>query len=119
MKKNDKGIYEKPSLYDVAGSADFRNQTHDGFCIYRYFGDENYTTFTNLKTKYSFQGEIGKELEFNYHIPSGRYYEVDTKIQTNNLLLKHEPIQEKENLPFINPVDAFGNSYDENSEVPF
>jgi twinkle protein len=119
MKKNEKGIYDKPSLYDVAGSSDFRNQTHDGFCIYRYFGEENYTTFTNLKTKYSFQGEIGKELELNYHIPSGRYFEVDKPMQTHNLLTKHEPKKEKQNLPFINPTDAFGENYNENDEVPF
>lgn len=78
MRKNDQGQYEMPSLYDVSGSSDFRNQTHDGFCIYRKFADnngtENATIFTNLKTKMSFQGEIGKAVEFDYHIPSGRYH---------------------------------------------
>jgi twinkle protein len=78
MKKNEKtGQYDSPTLYDVSGSADFRNQTHDGYCIYRNFasdGHEGYTTFTNLKTKYQFQGEIGAMSEFEYHIPTGRYY---------------------------------------------
>lgn len=76
MKKNDStGLYEMPSLYDVSGSADFRNQTHDGFCIYRHFGENEYTKFVNLKTKFSFQGTIGGECTFKYHIPSGRYYD--------------------------------------------
>lgn len=77
MKKNENGLYEVPSLYDVSGSADFRNQTHDGFGIYRIWEDENHaaeTEFYNLKTKFSFQGEIGQKVSFKYHVPSGRYY---------------------------------------------
>ncbi len=77
MRKNDDGVYDIPNLYNVSGSADFRNQTHDGFCIYRIFEDAQNaaeTKFVNLKTKFSFQGEIGQMKSFNYHIPSGRYY---------------------------------------------
>jgi twinkle protein len=131
MKRLDSGIYEKPSLYDVSGSADFRNQTHDGFCIYRYFGDDGYNTFTNLKTKYSFQGEISKELEFNYHAPSGRFYyrsgEPFTKSMLDVLKAENEPI-EIETAPF--PMIAlqevktvFDNDLpfntDEDTQVPF
>lgn len=74
MQKNEEGNYNTPDLYSVSGSADFRNQTHNGFAIHRYFGDEQYVEFTNLKTKFSFQGEIGSIVQFDYHIPSGRYY---------------------------------------------
>ena len=79
MKKNDSGVYDCPTLYDVSGSADFRNQTHDGYGIYRYFDNpetelDGYTEFVNLKTKLSFQGEIGKKIQFDYDIPTGRYY---------------------------------------------
>jgi twinkle protein len=78
MKKNEKtGLYDVPTLYDVSGSADFRNQTHDGYCIYRTFpadGHNGFTTFTNLKTKYQFQGDIGASCDFEYHVPTGRYY---------------------------------------------
>jgi len=126
--KKENGIYDKPTLYDVSGSADFRNQTHDGFCVYRYFGDETYTTFTNLKTKYSFQGEIGKEIQFDYHVPSGRYYERGGKIQDYNLLdynfKKLNEQNEVKNefqyqLPQTSLTDAFGHIYDDNDEVPF
>jgi len=71
------GLPKMPSLYDVSGSSDFRNQTHDGFCIYRYFDNEErkgYTSFVNLKTKMSFQGDIGASEDFEYDVPSGRYY---------------------------------------------
>jgi twinkle protein len=77
MKKTEMGVYDIPSLYDVSGSADFRNQTHNGYCIYRYFANEEtdgFTTFINLKTKYSFQGEIGATISYDYHIPTGRYF---------------------------------------------
>lgn len=77
MQKDEQDKYKMPSLYDCSGSADFRNQTHDGFCIYRHFGTENnddYTTFVNLKTKMNFQGKIGQQVDFNYHTPTGRYY---------------------------------------------
>jgi len=77
MKKNEAGKYDMPTLYDVSGSADFRNQTHDGFGVYRVFqteSEEGKTIFTNLKTKLSFQGQIGEQVEFSYHIPTGRYY---------------------------------------------
>lgn len=122
MKRLEGGLYEKPTLYDVSGSADFRNQTHDGFCIYRFFGDESYTIFENLKTKYSFQGEIGGQVEFEYHAPSGRYYERNTQPQTYNLL---ESIKQKEsfnNEPkqiVVSPQDAFGEPYNNESDVPF
>jgi len=80
MRKNESGLYDEPTLYDVSGSADFRNQTHDGYGIYRFFASEEinqdgYVVFRNLKTKQSFQGDIGGCVEYDYHIPSGRYFE--------------------------------------------
>jgi len=64
--KKENGVYEQPTLYDVSGSADFRNQTHDGFCIYRYFGDDSFTKFINLKTKYSFQGKMAVQFFYQH-----------------------------------------------------
>jgi twinkle protein len=85
MKKNELGKYEVPTLYDVSGSADFRNQTHDGLTVHRHFkdvdaGEEGCTEVFNMKTKYKFQGEIGASVKFNYHIPTGRYYGADSSI---------------------------------------
>lgn len=85
MHKDTSGLYNSPTLYDVSGSSDFRNQTHDGFSIYRFFGDEvneQKTVFENLKTKMKFQGEIGGQVEYNYHIPSGRYYAIGHDVPT-------------------------------------
>jgi len=114
--QKENGIYTRPTLYDCSGSADFRNQTHCGYSIYRYFADENnagHTVFTNLKTKYTFQGEIGAEVEFNYHVPSGRYYDRFMAPQTESFL------QQKKSSLFRN--DHFDNviNGDTNTEIPF
>jgi twinkle protein len=117
MKKDQSGIYEVPNLYDVSGSSDFRNQTHNGFCVYRYFGEneeDNKTDFINLKTKFSFQGNIGSKESFKYHVPTGRYYVEDYGEPLFSFLEKQNKKEEiKEDiLPIINPSEAF-------DDVPF
>lgn len=77
MKKKEDGTYDVPTLYDVSGSADFRNQTHDGITIHRFFEtpeQEGSTLFVNTKTKFDFQGEIGKEIKLKWDKENGRYY---------------------------------------------
>jgi len=126
MQKQFDGTYASPTLYDVSGSSDFRNQTHDGFSVYRFFGDEANeakTVFENLKTKMKFQGEIGKSIEFDYHIPSGRYYAKGTSVPTYSIL--EEDSKELDridsvdySLPKPTLQDAFGNSEEEDI-IPF
>jgi len=120
MKKSEEtGLYEEPTLYDVSGSADFRNQTHNGFTIYRCWDDaekgtEACTKFINQKTKYTFQGEIGSEVILKYCEENGRFH-------TGNeqpLLPLWEDEYEKE-LPKINTNDAFGVEYNINNELEF
>ncbi len=72
IKNRDTGAYDMPTLYDVSGSSDFRNQVHNGFCIYRHFGENERTTFVNLKTKFSFQGKIGETEDFIFCPVNGR-----------------------------------------------
>lgn len=103
MKKDKDGNYEVPTLYDVSGSADFRNQTHDGFCIYRNFpsdGKGDYSTFYNLKTKFSFQGDIGAMSDIEYHVPTSRYY---AKGMTPPTFDMTRPIEEQ-TLPEVKPT---------------
>lgn len=120
MKRLENGLYEIPTLYDVSGSADFRNQTHDGFVVYRNFTDD-YTLFRSLKLKYTFQGEIGCEEKFNYHKPSGRYYCEGSEPQELplwNNIEEMEFVQEQVPFPIISPNDAFGNN-EEHNDIPF
>lgn len=121
MKKGDNKLYEIPTLYDVNGSADFRNQTHDGFCIYRFFADAHHdekTLFINLKTKYSFQGEMGMQIEFEYHKPSGRFYAYGTEPPTFSLIDDSEYEVEKKNV-FAMPEEAFDINSEELDDIPF
>lgn len=120
MKKLENGLYDVPTLYDVSGSADFRNQTHDGYVVYRNFA-ENYTMVKSLKLKYSFQGEIGAEEKYYYHKPSGRYYSQDGEPQImplNYNRKEFEFAQEQSPFPLVNPEDAFENN-DDYDNVPF
>lgn len=111
MKKNEQTqLYECPTLYDVSGSADFRNQTHDGFTIYRYFENEetgqvNETEFINMKTKFNFQGKIGERIRFKYCEENGRYYTGYDK-PIYSMLSKSEDV-------LVSPKEAFDD------EIPF
>ena len=122
MKKSEKGdgTYETPTLYDVSGSADFRNQTHGGFVVHRYF-NENFTMITSLKNKFKFQGEIGKQVPFNYHIPSGRYYFVGQPVPTFDMTRGVETVEEEDifadaGTSALQPNIDFDNSPD---DMPF
>ncbi len=121
MKKNEEtGVYAVPSLYDVSGSADFRNQTANGFTIYRTWEDTNIgidasTTFYNMKTKFNFQGEIGATLDFNYSPVNGRYYAKGTEEPLFSLIdynPKNKSTQEevKQEIQPASIEEAFGES---------
>lgn len=120
MKKQEKSdLYEMPTLYDVSGSSDFKNQTHNGATVYRVWenkekGESGYTLFSNQKTKFDFQGEIGSVVKFNYHVPTGRYY-VDGSIPDNFDLTRYnvEPKQqEHEEYDFkMMPNDKFDTPF--------
>ena len=99
MQKNEDGTYKIPDLYSVSGTADFRNQTHNGLCIYRYFdnnetGLKGYVEVHNLKTKFKHQGEIGSITEFRYDNANNRYYPKDG-FKNRNCLFKKYPVKEK------------------------
>lgn len=139
MQLQDNGLYKVPDLYSVSGSADFRNQTHDGYCIYRHFenketGAAGYTTFVNLKVKMKFQGEIGAKVDYSYHLPSGRYYEMGSEVPygylSNQSAAKAAPVENKP-IPTATLEEAFGEprlpykdkddmyDFNPNDEIPF
>jgi twinkle protein len=73
MSKKDNGLYEVPTLYDIAGSANFYNQVDNGITVYRNF-ETNFIHVYVQKVKFRHIGEIG-EAVFNYNLQNGRYYE--------------------------------------------
>lgn len=110
MKKNEQtGQYEVPDLYSVAGSADFRNQTHNGYTIHRDFNESSPSTrFINLKTKFKWQGEIGKFIDMRFNAENHRFYDITT-YPDNLPLWEHEPkeYQIKDELFDNNEEDLF------------
>jgi len=109
MKKDEKtGKYEVPDLYSVSGSSDFRNQTHNGLCVYRDFGNNNedgFTSIFNLKTKYDFQGTIGAFTKFNWNNNNRRFY-TDGSESNFNLINKKLHVEQQENFT-IQPNTEF------------
>lgn len=87
MQKKDNGLYEVPSLYDVAGSANFYNQVDNGITIYRDFANQTTTAFVQ-KVKFRHIGEIGSA-DFKYNIQNGRYIEIGEH-ENNNSYLNHD-----------------------------
>ena len=79
MRKNETtGESEVPDLYSVSGSADFRNQTHNGLVVHRKFknentGEEDHVLIGNLKTKFKHQGKINETALYEYDMANGRY----------------------------------------------
>jgi twinkle protein len=125
MREDEKtGLLKVPTLYDVSGSADFRNQTHNGFTIYRYFESENeegYTEFYNMKTKQNFQGVIGGKMQYSYSLVNGRFYERGTQEPFFSLIDYDsekgvEHFKEETQQILINPEDAFDIS---GEDIPF
>lgn len=112
MKKHEKtGKYEIPDLYSVSGSSDFRNQTHNGLCVYREFGDDiepGYTMVINLKTKYDFQGKITSSTKFNWNNDNRRFY-VDGCLNSSYSLIrkKNNEVNEFDVFDTIQPNTDF------------
>ena len=71
MSKKDNGLYEVPTLYDIAGSANFYNQVDNGITVYRDFQTGNSHIYVQ-KVKFRHIGEIGESV-FKYNIQNGRY----------------------------------------------
>ena len=121
-KKDNTDVYEMPTLYDVSGSADFRNQTHDGFTIHRHFGDEPCTEFASMKVKFQFQGKIGETCKMDYDLPTGRYYEKGTNPPRFDMTI---PMEEQILAPAMKPSPSFNTNetfYDideEETSTPF
>lgn len=72
IKKNlQTGKYEVPTLYDIAGSANFYNKADNGICVYRDFEEQK--TFVHIqKIKFDHWGTEGMA-EFTYDVRSKRY----------------------------------------------
>jgi twinkle protein len=77
----ENGIYEVPTLYNIAGSSNFYNKTDNGICVYRDF-QKGITTVYRQKIKFDHWGVEGFS-EYTYDIPSKRYFANGVPDNTN------------------------------------
>ncbi|MEN8123257.1 MAG: toprim domain-containing protein [Bacteroidota bacterium] len=86
MRKNEEtGKFQIPTLYDVKGTGDFYDQTHNGLTVYRDF-EEGFTKVIVTKIKFRHQGKQGSEIIFNFDDDSGRFYESGSIADRDNWL---------------------------------
>jgi twinkle protein len=86
MQKQDNGMYDIPTLYDVAGSANFYNQVDNGITVYRDF-KQQLTRVLVQKVKFRHIGELG-ESQFKYNLQNGRYREVGEPLDDSSDIIE-------------------------------
>ena len=84
MQKKDNGQYEIPTLYDVAGSANFYNQVDNGMTVYRDFKNKLTNVYVQ-KVKFRHIGKIG-EATFKFNLKNGRYSEIGENLDDDSYL---------------------------------
>jgi twinkle protein len=88
MSKRDDGMYDVPSLYDVAGSANFYNQVDNGMTIYRDFKNQITSVYIQ-KVKFRHIGELG-EAQFKYNLQNGRYSEIGEPLDDASYIMEEQ-----------------------------
>ena len=131
-----------PTLYDVKGSSEFYDQTHNGIAIHREFdiieteeGEtlEPHTIFKCLKVKLKHQGKSGEEVKLKFNTNNHRYHVLGEASDNRNFLGDIEPPKQpdKELINYyesqkdqgveVEPVGAMSPNwgFDEGEDVPF
>jgi twinkle protein len=75
IKREDSGKHQIPTLYDIAGSANFFNKTDNGITVYRDMQNDTVEIHVQ-KVKFSHWGEVGMQ-RFLYDKPTGLYIETN------------------------------------------
>lgn len=105
-KMKDSMLYEVPTLYDIAGSANFFNKADAGLCVYRDFNEKKVNVYVQ-KMKYRHIGQEGY-VEFSFNEINGRFTPTGFNEDNENwLLTKPEKIE----LPHPKLVDYTEPTY--------
>lgn len=100
IRKDEKGNYEVPNLYNISGSANFYNKTANGITVYR-----NYSTgITEIyiqKVKFKHWGQTGC-VHLAWDKSNGRYYK--GMPNNDNWLVYEQPKQLEPNNNFLDIV---------------
>lgn len=134
QKNKDTGEIGMPTLYDIAGSANFYNKCDFGIIVHRDRA-ENVTIVQSAKVKFRHLGTTGQAL-FKFNINNGRYTDYENGIEPvydnsnhliNSIKEKEQAAADSSVLPLDrddrdeNPYDNFfdNSMNDEDDEVPF
>ena len=71
MDKISDNEYRVPTMYDISGSADFKNIADNGYIVYR--DADDVATVTIEKLKFDYQGRMRKQIDFTFNPLNGRY----------------------------------------------
>ena len=88
MMKNHTGMYDVPTLYDIAGSSHFYNQVDNGITVYRNF-HENIITIHVQKVKFRHLGNIDA-CEFQYNLNNGRFHELGSTPDNDTYIVNNQ-----------------------------
>ena len=114
MDKQTNGLYAKPSLYDINGSANFYNKCDYGISIYRYF-DTNISEIDVIKVKFKHLGNGGMA-KFKYNYNNGRYetesLTIDNWDNKSYLIKEQEQLQLQPNTQW-NEEQEYLNQFNE------
>jgi twinkle protein len=89
------GKYKIPSLYNINGSTNFYNKTHNGVCVYRDF-ETGMVDVYNQKVKQSWNGETGWS-SYTFDTMIRKYNFVNSSILDKKVVsvnIQHEPEEE-------------------------
>lgn len=107
MRKDEKtGMFGIPTLYDVKGSGDFYDQSHNGLTVYRDFQNE-FTKVIPTKVKFKHQGKVGGEHCFNFCKANGRYYPLGGKENKESMIGN---VNEQQEIEIISDNDWLNSS---------
>jgi twinkle protein len=103
-KGSDKMDYPVPTLYDISGSANFRDKAFNGFSVYRDF-EKGHTEIHFQKVKFKHQGHQGI-WPCVYDVRNGRYRHVNDPPDMRNWITQGAD-------PYVPPTITI----DENSDI--
>lgn len=74
LQKNQNGTYSPPTMYDIAGSANWRNKADNGICVHRSYkeGEKDITQIFVQKVRFRDVGKVG-EHKLRYIYANARY----------------------------------------------
>ena len=107
INKDNNGLHEVPTLYDINGSANFYNKTDFGLTVYRNMVT-GYSTVYIQKVKFKHLGEVGY-CQFAWNKNNGRYaffdgHDIHNIQEDNRCHLTFEKVDES--MFNINPEDV-------------